>query len=44
MSVLLSQGWDGTVNTLELRGGMNGWGPGDVFEEDFTDPTLYTFT
>ena len=44
MSVLLSQGWDGTMNTMELRGGMNGWAAGDVFEEDFTDPALYTFT
>jgi len=44
MSVLISQGWDATFNTMELRGGMNGWGPGDVFQEDLTDPMLYTFT
>jgi len=44
MSVLISQGWDGTMNTMELRGGMNGWAAGDVFQEDFTDPNLYTFT
>ena len=44
MSILLSQGWDATLNTMELRGGMNGWAAGDVFQEDFTDPNLYTFT
>ena len=44
MSVLLSQGWSAAVNTMELRGGMNGWAAGDVFEEDLTNPALYTFT
>jgi len=44
MGTLISQGWDNTTQTLELRGGMNGWGPGDVFQEDLTDPNLYSFT
>ena len=44
MSELLAQGWDGTIHTLELRGGVNGWSPGDVFLEDLNDPNLYTFT
>ena len=26
---------------LELRGGMNGWGAGDAFAPDLTDPNLY---
>jgi len=44
MSVLLSQGWDDVAHFLELRGGMNGWSPGDVFEQDLLDPNLYSFT
>jgi len=44
MSVLLSQGWDDVAHFLELRGGMNGWNPGDVFEQDLLDPNLYSFT
>ncbi|MBA65778.1 MAG: hypothetical protein CMG55_08260 [Candidatus Marinimicrobia bacterium] len=44
MSVLLSQGWDVNTHFMELRGGMNGWAAGDVFQEDLTDPNLYTFT
>ena len=44
MSTLLSQGWDVNTHFMELRGGMNGWGEGDVFQEDLTDPNLYTLT
>jgi len=44
MSVLLSQGWDDVAHFLELRGGMNGWSAGDVFEQDLLDPNLYSFT
>ena len=44
MSTLLGQGWDNTVHTMELRGGVNGWAGGDVFMEDLTDPNLYTIT
>ena len=44
MSTLLSQGWDNSVHTMELRGGVNGWAGGDVFMEDLTDPNLYTIT
>ena len=44
MSVLQSQGWDDNAHFLELRGGMNGWSAGDVFEQDLLDPSLYSFT
>ena len=44
MSVLLSQGWDDNTHFMELRGGMNGWSAGDVFEQDLLDPNLYSFT
>ena len=44
MTTLLSQGWDNNTHFMELRGGMNGWGEGDVFQEDLTDPNLYTLT
>jgi len=44
MNELLSFGWDGTMHTLELRGGMNGWAAGDNFEEDLLDPALYAIT
>jgi len=42
MSDLLNYGFDPTVHTLELRGAMNGWSGGDVFEEDLLDPELYS--
>ena len=44
MSVLISQGWDDLTHFLELRGGLNGWSAGDVFEQDLLDPNLYSFT
>ena len=44
MSTLLGQGWDNTVHTMELRGGVNGWAGGDVFVEDLQDPNLFTLT
>ena len=47
MSELLSYGFDPSVHTLEMRGPMNTgdpWSAGDVFEEDLTDPELFTFT
>jgi len=44
MTTLLSQGWDDNTHFLELRGGVNGWSAGDVFEQDLLDPNLYSFT
>ena len=44
MTTLLSQGWDDNVHFMELRGGINGWSAGDVFEQDLLDPNLYTIT
>ena len=41
MTELNAFGWDPSLHVLELRGGMNGWGAGDAFSADLTDPNLY---
>ena len=44
MSELYDQGWNNDEHYLELRGGLNGWGSGDIFEQDPYQPNIFTIT
>ena len=45
MSELYDQGWNNEEHSLELRGELNGWQSGDIFEqEDPYEPNIFTIT
>ena len=44
MSELYDQGWNNEEHSLELRGTLNGWQSGDIFEQDPYQPNIFTIT